>query len=427
MAFMSSSRSAAPAAKAALERSATALELTRLDPAEAGQGEWVLCWTDASGQRHEACWRSESAAPAPRRMRWVDDGTAADQAYHWACEGTALLWTGDYQNARQLLQAMTRRLDKALARQDAQVRQAAFPQAFHLYRKQQAQRSRVLGMLLLSLAPDYRLPLRRAPDVQAACTAAYGAPGRSARPYWVSLREMQGLIGAYEWHKKGVPLLALGNDARGEVRRIHPQHGVYSPVRGEYLELLRRAAWPERVELAYDIGTGSGVIAALLALRGAPRVQATDINARALDCARDNLQRLGLSSQVELLAQDLFPAGQADLVVCNPPWLPGKPASLIEHAIYDPDSRMLRAFLGGLAPHLSAAGQGWLVLSDLAEHLGLRSRAQLLDWIEQAGLQVLGRDEIRPQHPKSRDDSDPLQRARQAERTSLWRLARRSN
>lgn len=37
--------------------------------------------------------------------------------------------------------------------------------------------------------------------------------------------------------------------------------------------------------------------------------------------------------------------GRAALIVCNPPWLPGWPASLLEQAVYDPDSRMLRGFI----------------------------------------------------------------------------------
>jgi methylase of polypeptide subunit release factors len=164
------------------------------------------------------------------------------------------------------------------------------------------------------------------------------------------------------------------------------------------------------------------VLSAVLARRGLRRVVATDMDARALGCARENIARLGLDAQVEIIQADLFPAGQADLVVCNPPWLPGKPSSAIEYAIYDPDSRMLRGFLGGLKAHLAPGGEGWLILSDLAEHLGLRSREQLLGWIAAAGLAVAGRQDVRPVHPKAQDASDPLHAARAQEVTSLWRL-----
>ncbi len=153
------------------------------------------------------------------------------------------------------------------------------------------------------------------------------------------------------------------------------------------------------------------------------RVVATDQDERALACARDNIARLGLRDRVDIVRADLFPAGRAPLVVCNPPWLPARPSSPLEAAVYDPDSRMLRGFLAGLAAHLEPDGEGWLVLSDLAEHLGLRSRDELLGWIAAAGLQVLARADIRPRHPKAGDESDPLHSARAAEVTSLWRLA----
>jgi len=95
----------------------------------------------------------------------------------------------------------------------------------------------------------------------------------------------------------------------------------------------------------------------------------------------------------------------------------------LEHAVYDPDSQMLKGFLSGLKDHLLPQGEGWLILSDLAEHLELRTRQELLAWIEEAGLVVLGRADIKPKHPKASDDSDTLHFARAAEVTSLWRLA----
>jgi methylase of polypeptide subunit release factors len=267
-------------------------------------------------------------------------------------------------------------------------------------------------MLLIPFEPGHVIPLRRAPDAGQACSEAYGP---AEEPYVASLRELLGLIGAHEWRKKGVFIPAL--DAR-----IHPWYGVFSPVRGEYVELVAQAPLPRGAATAFDIGAGTGVLSAVLARRGLRRVVATDLDERALGCARANIGVLGVASQVELVHADLFPAGRANLVVCNPPWLPGKPSSAIEGAIYDPDSRMLKGFLAGLKDHLEDGGEGWLILSDLAEHLGLRSRAQLLEWIAAAGLVVAGRHDVRPTHPKASDPDDPLAQARMAEVTSLWRL-----
>ncbi|MGP4854856.1 hypothetical protein ACTXP3_27200, partial [Klebsiella pneumoniae] len=83
------------------------------------------------------------------------------------------------------------------------------------------------------------------------------------------------------------------------------------------------------------------------------------------------------------------------LIVCNPPWLPARPSSPVERAVYDPDNRMLRGFLEGLTAHLEPDGEGWLIPSDFAEHLVLRTRDALLVMIDAAGLQVIGRDDIK--------------------------------
>jgi hypothetical protein len=85
-------------------------------------------------------------------------------------------------------------------------------------------------------------------------------------------------------------------------------------------------------------------------------------------------------------------------------------------------ARPLLGFLNGLAAHLAPGGEGWLILSDLAEHLGLRTRAMLLAAFQAANLQVLGRLDARPMHPKAQDSTDPLHQSRAAEVTSLWRL-----
>jgi len=375
-------------------------------------------WTEGGiegGEQRSALWRSESGWPAPKKIVIADDTMAADTAYRLALDGTALLWRGDFQNARQLVQALARRIDHKGSRSrraKASKAPAAPTEQFHRHRLAQLQRARTLAMLLIPFDADYTIPLRRAPDVQEACLEAWGP---SAEPCVASLRELLGLIGAHEWRRKGVSIPALDE-------RIHPWYGVFSPVRGEYVELVAQAPLPPHATLAFDIGAGTGVLSSVLARRGLPRVVATDMDERALGCARDNVERLGLSKQVEIVKADLFPDGQADVVVCNPPWLPGKPSSAIEYAIYDPDSRMLRGFLGGLKNHLAPGGEGWLILSDLAEHLGLRTREQLLGWIAAAGLAVAGRHDVRPTHAKAFDAEDPLHAARSAEVTSLWRL-----
>ena len=380
----------------------------------------TIHWTH-QGQPRQALWRSESGAAAPRRVETADDTLAADTAYRMACEGTGLLWQGDFQNARHLLQALMRRADKkprkAAAKASQKLAAATPAEAFHLHRQAQAQRARVLASVLIPLEGDYSIALRRAPDWRQACTEAWG-PATGERSV-ATLRELLGLVGAHEWRKKGVEIPALGAPP---LNRIHPHYGVFSPVRGEYVGLVAAAPLPSKA-LAFDIGVGTGVLSAVLARRGVQRVVATDQDPRALACARDNLQRLQLLDRVDLQQVDLFPPGRAPLVVCNPPWVPARANSPIEHAVYDEGSRMLKGFLAGLSAHLEPGGEGWLILSDLAEHLGLRPREQLLAWIAEAGLVVRGRHDVKPVHAKATDAQDALHAARAAEVTTLWRLA----
>ena len=376
----------------------------------------------ATANVQTAYWQSEAHNPVPKRTQVIDDTLSADAAYKLACEGTAMIWQGDFQNAKHLMQAISRRIDNRFTKPKA-VKVASLseqtPQAqFHLHRKNQIERARTLGMLLVELSADYVLPYNRAPDVKAACESAYGVQknGTEKKSIVLSLRELLGVIGAYEWRKNGVDIEALN-------AKITPYYGVYSPLRGEYINLVATAPLPAHIKTAFDIGTGTGVLAAVLAQRGVAQIVATDNNARALKCATENITKLGFAKIVKVTEADLFPeVGKADLIVCNPPWIPASANSPIEHAIYDPSSHMLKGFLKDLSGHLNPKGEGWLIMSDIAEHFGLRTREELLAMFKSAGLSVIDRLEIKPTHPKVVDQADALHEARRKEVTSLWRL-----
>jgi 2-polyprenyl-3-methyl-5-hydroxy-6-metoxy-1,4-benzoquinol methylase len=382
----------------------------------------TIAWKEGE-QIHLAQWHSENSIPPHKRVVLVDDTLTADTAYRYACEGTAMLWKSDFQNARQLLQALATRIDKPSKnikrdKEKSKSESRSILDNFNHHRLAQSQRARILGMLLIPLNADHSISLRRAPDVSQACLEAYGLANES---YVISLRELLGVISAHEWRKRGVPIL-VNQDQK---ILIYPHYGVFSPIRGEYIELICKAPLPKAVSahsIAFDIGAGTGVLSILLAMRGIKQVTATDQDVRALACATENIERLSLTSQITVVKENLFPVGQAALIVCNPPWLPARPSSSLEHAVYDPESQMLKGFLSNLKAHLLPQGEGWLILSDLAEHLELRTRQDLLTWIEDSGLLVVGRLDTKPVHKKIFDKADSLHFARAAEVTSLWRL-----
>ncbi|NUT43958.1 MAG: methyltransferase, partial [Thermoactinospora sp.] len=214
-------------------------------------------WTE-DGEARSARWRSDNGSPPPARVVIADDRLTADTAYRLARQGTALLWRGDFHGARQLLRALARRTERP-SHDDAVAGRAGHPprraapspdRAFHLHRQARSRRARTLGMLLVPLDHDYAVPLRRAPDVRQACSEVYGP---ASEPSVVSLRELLGVVGAHEWRVKGVDVPALGD-------RIHPHYGVFSPIRGEYVDLVARAPLA-LYSRAFDIGTGTGVLA----------------------------------------------------------------------------------------------------------------------------------------------------------------------
>lgn len=366
----------------------------------------ILSWHDGSEDR-TAVWQSEAGQPPPKTIVVADDTTTADAAHLHACSGTGLLYQGDFQNAKQLLQAMTRRVDRKIAQPAS-----TMLEAFHQHRARQIGRANITNKILIELN-DGRCNLSRAPDLQEAVQNAY--EGTVPERLVLSLRETLGIIGANEWRRKGVQITALNE-------RIHADYGVYSPIRGEYLDLINRASL-RSPQVAWDIGTGTGVVAAVLVARGIDRVVATDNSPRALTCASQNILRLKMQDHITLAAANLFPEGKADLIVCNPPWLPAKANTPIERAVYDPKSQMLKGFLSGVGARLNEGGEAWLIMSNLAENIGLRSADDLSDWIKQSGLVVQEKLDTLPVHGKVHDRSDPLFAARSKEVTSLYRLS----
>ncbi len=364
-----------------------------------------LVWSH-NGVAMTARWLSANNVPAPKRVQTVDDTITADAAYRLASQGVALLWTGDFQNARQILTALEHR---TRPRQDDTERTTG--ELFYRYRQNRSHRARILGMLLIPLGEENVIGLRRAPNVVAATQAAYGLVTQASV---VSLHEVLGTLGAEQWRLKGIHVAAL--DAK-----IFPHYGTFFPVRSEYVGLVATAPL-NAPQVAFDIGTGTGVLAAVLATRHVPRIIATDLEPRAVASANETIQRLGFQKQVEVQLTNLFPVGCADLIVCNPPWIPATAHSLLDAAVYDPGSRMLTGFLNGVLSHLNPGGEVWLVLSDFAELVGLRSRADLLSVIDHAGLRIVEVHGAPAVHARANDTTDPLHSVRAAEVTSLWRL-----
>jgi methylase of polypeptide subunit release factors len=371
-----------------------------------------VTWPERGAARTGA-WLGPSTPP-PGRVGEADDRTTAAAALARVRRGEALVYGGDFRNARQLLAAMGRRLNTEGSTRRGRGGAQSATAAWSAQRALRRDEHELLGRLLVPVEAGLRVPLRNAPDVSAALAEALGPD--APVPGLVPLRDVLGMIGAHEWRRKGVDVPALG-------ARVHPHYGVYAPVRGEYVGLVAEAARrrPLAGKRALDVGTGTGVLAFVLARAGA-RVVATDVEPAAVACARENAGRLGLADRVEIVQADLFVDGAFDVVVSNPPWLPEAARTPLERAVYDPGGAFLARLLAGLPAHLAPGGEAWLVVGDLAERLGLRPAGEVEAAAARAGLHVAEVLETPAAHPRARDAADPLHALRAAEVTRLYRI-----
>ena len=341
----------------------------------------------------------------------MDDTITANKAIELAREGVGLLWTGDYQNARELLKAISRRLDRK-PRVGSQKSPLGPSEIFSQHRIQLGIKAQITGQIFILLSKDFEITLRRGQDVKEACQEVIG---EIDEPVVMPLKVLLALVSAHEWRKKKIRVKHLPQP-------ITPYFGVFSPVRGEYLDLIVQMTNSKFQKMAFDIGVGTGVLSILLTQKGYQHIIGTDIEPRAIACAQENIKNYGLEDRISVIQADIFPQGRADLSVCNPPWIPAIPSSPIEWAIFDPESQFLKKFLAGLKDHLQEDGQAWLIISDIAEHLQLRSREELMTWIKDAGLKLEKKVDVVPKHPKVQDTEDTLHFAREKELTSLWVL-----
>lgn len=128
------------------------------------------------------------------------------------------------------------------------------------------------------------------------------------------------------------------------------------------------------VDIALDIGTGTGAIAAALVAEGiAARAVATDVSSEALELAAENLDRLGLGERVELRAtsgpvwEPIGPDERFGCIVSNPPYVSEEEGRTLppEVAGYDPLEALvagptgldvIREIAEGAGPHIDPGG-----------------------------------------------------------------------
>lgn len=113
---------------------------------------------------------------------------------------------------------------------------------------------------------------------------------------------------------------------KGFKLKLHPQ--VYEPAEDTFL--LAENLKVKEGDIALDIGTGTGIIALLMAKK-AEYVLGVDVNPIAIKLAKENAKINGIKN-VEFRVSDLFEnvEGKFDIITFNPPYLPGEDKELKE-------------------------------------------------------------------------------------------------
>ena len=155
--------------------------------------------------------------------------------------------------------------------------------------------------------------------------------------------------------------------------KLHPQ--VYEPAEDTFL-LAENLAVREG-DTALDVGTGTGLIALLMA-RKACYVLGVDINPMAVELAKENAGLNGIKN-VEFRLSDLFEnvSGKFDVVTFNAPYLPGEPEELIDLALVGGKNgrEVLEGFIEEVPDYLKPGGTVQIVQSSIT---GVEKTLELL-------------------------------------------------
>lgn len=155
--------------------------------------------------------------------------------------------------------------------------------------------------------------------------------------------------------------------------------GVFSPIGTLASEFLAKNLIVNDGEIVLDLGTGIG-IQAIIAAQKAKRVIATDVNPRAVLCAKENVKRNSLEDKIEVREGDLFQPVQGekfDLIIWSPPYLPLEPHSILEQSwCCGRNNELIDRFFKGAKEHLNPSGRIEMVYSTLGNIYHLLYKAE---------------------------------------------------
>src|SRR5690554_885338 len=263
-------------------------------------------------------------------------------------EGNYILIDDLYSDGLLLLKSLHTHLNKGLANKTFE-EQRKYRDTYHEFSNR----------VLLEIA-DHKLVVKKSPTI-GWIEKLYPEISN----FYLPFPQVQGLNSSWQWYKNGILTPVLRN-------KIHPYYGVYFPTRFDHLILFDN--WLKRYsgskKSAMDIGFGSGILSLQLVKHGFQKVYATEINPNAIVGFAENMGTTKLSRKIELDLGHLFGKWDkpTELIVFNPPWLPGDRASAnnIDTAIYY-DQKLFPEFFAEARKRLLPDGLLIILFSNLAQ------------------------------------------------------------
>ena len=289
------------------------------------------------------------------------------------------------------------------------------PAVIESFRDSRDDRSRYQALSSGLLAPivGHRLALKKAPTIGWFAEMYPDTPD-----LLLPFTQIQGLNSSWQWFERGVKLPVLR-------RRLHPLHGTYFPTRHEHLHLF--ADWLRQYrgskKLAVDVGTGCGVLALQLHAAGFNAVLATDTNENAVEGLVRDLARSPAINAIEPKNTSLIgtPDQPPNVIVFNPPWLPGTPHSLLDQAIYYPPG-LFETFFAAARATLHPEGRVVLLFSNLLQTTGASQTHPIEQELAHGGRFTLVR-KLERAVKKASKKTRRRKRTGTSEKVQLWELA----
>ncbi len=160
--------------------------------------------------------------------------------------------------------------------------------------------------------------------------------------------------------------------------------GVYAPQLAQSSALY--AEWlPYPLHGSFcEVGSGTGYVSVLAALRGCASVTALDVSEAAAENTRLNAERHGAGSVVRVACGDMFgpltSEDRFDVIYWNSNFVEGEPADALERAFFDSGYAAHAAFFRGAAAHLEPGGRLLLGFTDLGDEQRVHALAAEHGW-----------------------------------------------